>query len=50
MTKKEMIDKMIVLGITTEENRSNLMRRTKSGLEEIYNWSVAKRVEYLANK
>lgn len=47
MTKKEMINRMIVLGCIKEEDRNRYMRKTVDELTRLYIIVIPMRLEYL---
>ena len=47
MTKMEMVNRMIVLGIIKEEDRNRWMRKTTDELTKIYIVVIPMRLEYL---
>lgn len=47
MTKKEMINRMIVLGCIKEEDRNRYMRKTLDELTRLYIIVIPMRLEYL---
>ena len=47
MTKMEMVNRMIVLGIIKENDRNRWMRKCKSDVMRTYIFTVPRRLEYL---
>ena len=47
MTKMEMVNRMIVLGIIKESDRNHFMRKTKADIMRLYIYIVPRRLEYL---
>ena len=47
MTKMEMVNRMIVLGIIKENDRNHFMNKTKAEIMKLYIIIVPRRLEYL---
>lgn len=47
MTKMEMVNRMIILGCIKESDRTNMMRKSKARITEIYIRIVPVRLEWI---